>query len=71
MTIRNGPGSDHSPREPRPDEHQPRTYVTEIWCPPANDGVQRLHSPMKEPQSEPEPETGLRAGRGTGTSPAR
>lgn len=56
MTASNGPGSDHDPREPRPDEHQLRTYVTEIWCPPADDGVQRLHSPMKEPGSEPEPE---------------
>ena len=60
MTAWNGPGvSDHQAREPRPDEHQLRTYVTEIWCPPADDGVQRLHSPMKEPGSEPEAEAGL------------
>ena len=59
MTTWTGPGSDHSPREPHPDEHQQPTYVTEIWCPPADDGVQRLHSPMKEPQSEPEAEAGL------------
>ena len=59
MTTWHGPSSAHSPQEPRPDEHHPRTYVTEIWCPPADDGVQRLHSPMKEPESEPEAEAGL------------
>ena len=59
MTAWNGPGSDHDAREPRPDEHQLRTYVTEIWCPPADDGVQRLHSPMKEPGSEIEAGAGL------------
>ena len=26
------------------------TYITEIWCPPVDDGIQRLHSPMKEPE---------------------
>jgi hypothetical protein len=59
MAAWNGPGSDHDAREPRPDEHQLRTYVTEIWCPPADDGVQRLHSPMKEPGCETEAEAGL------------
>ena len=42
------------PPEPRAGEHGPRMYVTELWCPPADDGVQRLHSPMKEPEPEPE-----------------
>jgi len=59
MTASNGPGSDHDAQEPRPDERQLRTYVTEVWCLPADDGVQRLHSPMKEPGSEPEAEAGL------------
>lgn len=34
----------------------PQAYVTEIWCPAADDGVQRLHSSMKEPEPEPEAE---------------
>jgi hypothetical protein len=42
--------------EPRADEHQPRTYVTEIWCPPADGGRQALHSHMREPEPLPEPE---------------
>ena len=33
-----------------------RTYLTEIWCPPADNGVHRLHSPMREPEPLPEPE---------------
>jgi hypothetical protein len=39
-------------------------YVTEIWCPPADDGVQRLHSHMREPEPEartPEPYPELEA----------
>ena len=28
-------------------------YVTEVWCPPADNGIQRLYSPMK---ADPEPE---------------
>ena len=38
-----------------------RTWVTEIWCPPVDDGIQRLHSLMPEPEPlpEPEPEAGL------------
>jgi hypothetical protein len=36
---------------------QPLTYITEISMPPSDNGVQRLHSRMKEP--EPEPEAGL------------
>lgn len=31
-------------------------YVTEIWCPAADDGRQALHSPMREPEPLPEPE---------------
>lgn len=37
-------------------ELQADAYVTEVWCPPADNGTQRLHSPMK---AEPEPEAGL------------
>lgn len=33
-----------------------RQYITEIWCPPVDDGIQRLHSPMPEPEPLPEPE---------------
>jgi hypothetical protein len=29
-----------------------RTCITEIWCPPAADGTQRLHSPMREAEPE-------------------
>jgi len=36
---------------------QPLTYITEISVPPSDNGIQRLHSRMKEP--EPEPEAGL------------
>ena len=31
-------------------------YVTEVWCPPADSGVHRLHLPMREPEPLPEPE---------------
>jgi len=31
-------------------------YVTEIWSPPADDGVHRLFAPMREPEPLPEPE---------------
>ncbi len=44
--------------EPRAAEPEPGTYVTEVWCPPVDDGVVRMHSPMKEPQPEPELEAG-------------
>jgi hypothetical protein len=37
----------------RQADPEPRTYVTEIWCPPADDGIQRLHSPMPEPEPDP------------------
>lgn len=33
-----------------------RTYITEIWCPPADNGVHALHSHMPEPEPLPEPE---------------
>jgi hypothetical protein len=46
------------PPEPRADEHKPRTYVTEVWCPPAGDAVVRMHSRMTEPEPEPEIEAG-------------
>jgi hypothetical protein len=39
----------------------PPAYVTEIWCPAVDDGVQRLHSPMKEPGPEPEMELAMTA----------
>lgn len=29
-------------------------YVTEIWCPMPDNGIQRLHSSMKEPEPEAE-----------------
>ncbi|MGH3184708.1 MAG: hypothetical protein ACRDOE_22760 [Streptosporangiaceae bacterium] len=35
---------------------EPPAYVTEIWCPAVDDGAQRLHSQMKEPEPEPEAE---------------
>jgi hypothetical protein len=55
VTTWTGPDHDHDPQEPRADEHQPRTYVTEIsYPPPADTAVQRLHSSMKEPGPEPE-----------------
>ena len=31
-----------------------RTYITEIWCPPADNGVQVLSSHMPEPEPLPE-----------------
>jgi hypothetical protein len=41
--------SDHDSRQP--DEHQPRTYVTEISSPvPEPRELQVLHSPVKEPE---------------------
>lgn len=35
---------------------QPDAYVTEIWYPPADDGIQRLYLPMRAPEPLPEPE---------------
>ena len=35
----------------------PSAYVTEIWCPPVDDGIQRLHSLMPEPEPFIGPET--------------
>ena len=32
-----------------------RSYVTEIWCPPADSGVHALHSHMPEPNRFPIP----------------
>ncbi len=34
-----------TPREPQAAGDR-RVWVTEIWCPPADDGRQALHSPM-------------------------
>jgi hypothetical protein len=46
------------PSQPRPGPgRQPPAYVTEISVPPFDNGIQRLHSRMKQP--EPEPEAGL------------
>jgi hypothetical protein len=43
--------------EPAIDPERPAdAYVTEVWCPPADNGIQRLYSPMK---AEPEPEAEL------------
>jgi hypothetical protein len=33
-----------------------QSYVTEVWCPPADNGRQALHSRMREPEPLPEPE---------------
>ena len=33
-----------------------RTYITEIWCPPADNGRHALPSRMPEPEPLPEPE---------------
>jgi hypothetical protein len=42
------------PPEPRAEERETRTYVTEVWCPPFDHGVVRLHSQMKGLEPEPE-----------------
>jgi hypothetical protein len=46
----------------RQAEPEPRTYVTEIWSPKPDDGIQRLHSPMPDPEPLPESEPELEAG---------
>ena len=54
MSIWSTAGGDYgmTSMEADPDEHQPRTYVTEVSVPRiGDDGVQRLHSQMLE--SEP------------------
>ncbi len=38
------------------DDCQPRAYVAEVWCPPADSGVHVLHWRMREPEPLPEPE---------------
>jgi hypothetical protein len=35
-------------------EAEASAYVTEIWCPPADNGVHRLFQPMREPEPLPE-----------------
>jgi len=42
-----------TPPEPKASA---RTYVTEIWCPPADSGMHALHSRMPEPEPLPQPE---------------
>jgi hypothetical protein len=39
--------------EPNAEESRSRIYVTEVSVPSFDDGVQRLHSRMKEPETEP------------------
>ncbi len=38
---------------------RPVVYVTEIWCPPTDDGRRSLHLPMREPEPLPETEIGI------------
>jgi hypothetical protein len=40
------------------DGQPPRHYITRISVPHPGDGRQRLHSPMKNPDPEQEPEAG-------------
>jgi len=51
--------------EPQAEAAWPDTqrdaYVTEVCWPPADDGVQRLHLPMRAPEPLPEPEPELEA----------
>ncbi len=62
-----GLGLTTDPEATRP-QVRPVVYVTEIWCPPADDGQRSLHLPMREPEpalehfgpcdrTVPEPET--------------
>jgi hypothetical protein len=55
--LPNGHACAMSTQSPPGRSGQPLTYITEISVPPSDNGIQRLHSPMKEP--EPEPEAGL------------
>ncbi len=61
-----GPGRDRKPQEPPADHREPRTYVAVISMPKFGDGgVQRLHTPMKDPGPEPEADfsdAGIEAG---------
>jgi hypothetical protein len=41
---------------PEAEAGHPGAYVTEIWCPPADNGVHSLFLPMREPEPLPEPE---------------
>jgi hypothetical protein len=40
-------------------ELQVDPYVTEIWCPPVDDGTHHLHRPMPDPEPLPETEAEL------------
>jgi hypothetical protein len=54
-----GPACDPGLREPCADEHEPRTYITEVSVPdPGDGGIQRLHSRMLEPEPEARAEAG-------------
>jgi hypothetical protein len=54
-----GPGRDPGLREPRADEHEPRTHITEVSVPELGEGgVQRLHLRMGQPEPEAEAEAG-------------
>ena len=47
-----------------------RSYVTEIWCPPADSGVHALHSRMPEPEPLPNPNRRQRYDRTWNRGPA-
>ncbi len=53
--------------EPQADA---RSYVTEIWCPPADNGVHVLHSHMREPEPLAEPGPEAEAGEAGYPTPA-
>jgi hypothetical protein len=51
-----GPGRDRELREPAAERREPRTWVTVVCVPYfGDDGVQRLHAPVKQPEPEAEP----------------
>jgi hypothetical protein len=54
-----------SGREAQAATPDPAAYVTEVWCPSADDGIQRLHSPIPEPEPErgPDPDPEVEAAR--------
>ena len=35
---------------------EPRTYITQVWTPAADDGAIRIHSGMPDPEPLPDPE---------------
>jgi hypothetical protein len=59
MTGRDKDSRDRGPGEARTGR-EPRTYVTTVSVPRFGDGgVQRLHTPMKDPGPEPEADLSL------------